>query len=504
MTGLIDIAPYGGITLREQGTDVIAASSGDVLAAQFGSGMAANLTPRLFRAARRNVAETGVVGDEFGTTVEPETQVDPKTLNEQFGIPGHLTFDRPLAESAARDLYEHKRAELVRQDIIERRAGGVATGAVARMGTGLLAGLLDPLNLAVGLVPIVGEVRAASLLGRGAIETMGAAERAGVRAVAGGVSGGAAMAALQPVEYGLSLSERDDFTMADALRNIAFGAALGGGLHVVGGAIADRVTGRYANPITQRVEDAGPEARAELLQGAVARHVADEPMNVASALDLADAIRVESGLVREPPRISTTAMDIGGQRYTISPNPGGGFDIDAGPIGILYANTHEAAVNQVRLLASNPRAAVQPPELQVPTGPVIEGEYTRMPEATPAIADFRQRQAQAIDELAPHPEPASDTAIAADQATRATETLSDIERQIAELETSQEMPASSRPVAAGERAPTEAPVAPPGETRAPAAPERPAELLAADAEVEAANARAAAYERAATCIIGGG
>lgn len=92
---------------------------------------------------------------------------------------------------------------------------------------------------------------------------------------------------------------------------------------------------------------------------------------------------------------NTTTMEIGGQRYTIAPNPDGGYDIDAGPVGILYAPTHAAAVEQVRSIARDPNAAVRPPELAaapaldniVPIRPAAstpEPPATQSPPETPA------------------------------------------------------------------------------------------------------------------------
>lgn len=289
------------ITLQEMGSDVIPAGSGEVFGAAFGQGLASNLTPRMIRSQGRLAAETGLLGvDEFGRPImgEAEPLIDPETANADYGIKGALSFDKPVPQSVAKDLYEHKHAELVRQDTIARREGGLLTGGAARFSANMMAGVLDPINIATGLIPVVGEARVASLLGRGAIETLGAAERAGVRAISGGVSGAAGMAALQPLEFGLSRQEHEDYTASDALRSIAIGGLLGGGIHVVGGAVADRVAGRYANPLTQRLEEAGPEARETLLQGAVAQHLEDRPVNVAPALDVFDAVRAETELTR--------------------------------------------------------------------------------------------------------------------------------------------------------------------------------------------------------------
>lgn len=292
MVGLYGGEPLEYQAINEQGSDAVPASTGQVLGAAFGGGLGANLFPRLMRSTGRLASETGLLAvDEYGRQIigEPDEQLDPEAANQQFGIKGVLSFDKPVAKSVAHDLYDHKREQVERDDAITRRAGGLTQGGAARFTASMAAGLLDPINLAVGLIPIVGEARVASLLGRGAIEAAGAAERAGVRVVAGGVSGAAQMAALQPLEFALSKQEHEDYTMADALRSIALGTVLGGGLHAGTGALIDRATGRYRNPVTQRLEEAGPEARETLLQGALAQTIEGRPVDVAPALDAVEA-----------------------------------------------------------------------------------------------------------------------------------------------------------------------------------------------------------------------
>jgi hypothetical protein len=290
MVGFYGGAPLEYEALAAQGSDAVPSSSGEVLGAAFGEGLAENLFPRLIRQYRRTIAETGTVGfDEFGNRIgaDPEPLIDAETANSEYGIKGHLSFDKPVPQSVARDLFEHKRDQIEREDTIARREGGLLTGGAARFTASTAAGLLDPINLAVGFIPIVGEARLAGLLASAG----SAAARAGVRAGIGAAEGAAGMAALQPLEFGLSRGEREDYTMAMALRSIALGGVLGGGLHAGIGAAADRATGRYRNPITQRLEDAGPEARETLLQGALAQTIEGRPVEVAPALDAFEAVR---------------------------------------------------------------------------------------------------------------------------------------------------------------------------------------------------------------------
>jgi hypothetical protein len=294
MVGFYGGAPAEYESINEQGTEAVPASTGQVLGATFGQGLAGNLGPRLMQSAGRTASETGLIGvDDFGNPImtTPDTMVDPATLNQKYGIPGVLSFDKPTTEDVAKSLHDAKHEEILRQDTIGRRESGLLTGGAARFGAAAAAGLLDPINLAAGFIPFVGEERAASLLGRAAIETMGAGERFGVRALTGAGQGAASIAALQPLEFGLSSQEHEDYTMADALQNIAIGGLLGGGLHAIGSAVADRATGRFSNPLTQRLEDAGPDTRADALQSALAQTIDGRPVDVAPVLDAADAAR---------------------------------------------------------------------------------------------------------------------------------------------------------------------------------------------------------------------
>jgi hypothetical protein len=295
VVGLYAGAPLEYAAIEEQGSDAVPASTGEVLGAAFGQGLAANLLPRMVRADRRHVAETGIYGIEgYGVRVgEPEPTLDPETANAQYGIKGALSFDKPVAPTVAQDLHDAKRAQIERDDTIARREGGLLTGGAARFTANIAAGFLDPLNVALGFVPLVGPARYGRLLEQAGSATARATTRAGI----GAAEGAAGMAAVQPLEFYLSRDEMEDYTMADALRNIAMGAVVGGGLHVGLGAVADRVTGKYRNPITQQIEDAGPEARETALQGALAQTIEGRPVDVASALDAMAAARAERDLL---------------------------------------------------------------------------------------------------------------------------------------------------------------------------------------------------------------
>jgi hypothetical protein len=119
-------------------------------------------------------------------------------------------------------------------------------GTPVRGGAMLLAGLADPLNVASAFMPVVREARVASILANAGESALA---RAGARAAIGAAEGFAGAAALELPTYGLRTAMQDDYHLTDSLLNMAFGTALGGGLHAVGGAIGDHLGG--GNPYSR-------------------------------------------------------------------------------------------------------------------------------------------------------------------------------------------------------------------------------------------------------------
>lgn len=145
---------------------------------------------------------------------------------------------------------ERKRQQRQREDVIGRTPWSL-TGTPIRAAGMLGATLLDPLNVGAAFVPVVREARYSALLRAAG----GGLERAAIRAGVGAVEGTVGMAALEPLIYGAHQYLDDDYTMRDSLLNIAFGGLLGGGLHVVGGRVADALMpGRWVSART--IDDA--------------------------------------------------------------------------------------------------------------------------------------------------------------------------------------------------------------------------------------------------------
>lgn len=154
--------------------------------------------------------------------------------------------DAPSIRAPALDIMlQRARERNERQATIARGPDGFVAGALG-MGTSLLVSAIDPLNIAAAFIPVVGEARYAKLMANAG---EGVLARASVRAGVGAASGAVGTAVVEPLEYLARNQEGQDYTMAEALRSVMFGAALGGVLHSGGGAVADMYRSRKGKPL---------------------------------------------------------------------------------------------------------------------------------------------------------------------------------------------------------------------------------------------------------------
>jgi hypothetical protein len=134
-----------------------------------------------------------------------------------------------------------KRREQAQLLTMGRRSGPL-TSAVG-FGAGVVASGFDPANAALAFIPVVPELRYAQWVA----EAGSLAQRSAIRAAVGALEGGAGALAIEPYVYYSAQLEHRDYTAANSFMNIAFGTALGGGLHVLGGGAFD-----YFNAETMR------------------------------------------------------------------------------------------------------------------------------------------------------------------------------------------------------------------------------------------------------------
>lgn len=124
-------------------------------------------------------------------------------------------------------LHQHERA---RQQVFARNQSyaNYLLGTTAYIG----AGVVDPVNVASAMLPVISEARYLELLDQ-ASSYVG---RLGVRAGVGAVRGAAGAAVIEPFNYDLERSWGRDYGPIDSFTNIVLGGPFGAGLHVIGGA----------------------------------------------------------------------------------------------------------------------------------------------------------------------------------------------------------------------------------------------------------------------------
>ena len=188
---------------------------------------------------------TDVELDESGTPVISHERrpmsilptEEQASIIDAYGLKGQITPQPGYSRDMLDVVMERKKAELARQATRE-----AAPGIYAPLGfaTELGISLFDPVNVASAFVPVVGEARVLSMLGRAS----GALGRAGVRAGVGTVEGAVGAAMIEPVIALAQTQQQADYDMSDALGNIAFGAAFGAALHPAAGAVGDWLRSR--------------------------------------------------------------------------------------------------------------------------------------------------------------------------------------------------------------------------------------------------------------------
>lgn len=213
--GLPTQIPWSDARNRGAYGEYAKAGYGDIFGAAFGSAIDTNPTPSFLR----------LIDPDQGPELSPEEAAAKYSI-------GDLTFNEPIAENKAKVMYDLKRSELMRSEIIAQGPKGFSSG-VTQFGAGLVGSLVDPLNLAVGLVPGVGLAKASATAGKASMSIGGAALRAGAVAAA-------ETAALEPIVYMSARKYQQDYGMADSLMNVAFGGIIGGGFGAVGRAIGRR------------------------------------------------------------------------------------------------------------------------------------------------------------------------------------------------------------------------------------------------------------------------
>lgn len=168
-------------------------------------------------------------------TSEIVNKSEADSVLKQLGVKSVLVPDSGVTRAYLDHVTESRKESLAKQQISSAAPSGLISTPL-NFAAGLAGSMADPANLAIGLIPFAGEVRAGSLL-----------RRAGQRFIQGAEMGGLQTAVTIPFTGGAAAAEGDDYTMADAMSNIFLSSLGGGVLHAGGGAIADTVRGRKAS-----------------------------------------------------------------------------------------------------------------------------------------------------------------------------------------------------------------------------------------------------------------
>lgn len=206
--------------------DDLEASAGDVLGATARQTISELPIPSLVRMAELGNAE--LTGQRLDAASARQRVADA-------GLAGRLTVgDDGMTSEALDILIERKRDEIKRQEVLNRAPGGFAIGS-AQLGTAFAASLLDPVNIGMAFVPVVGEARYLRYLAN----ARGVLGRTAVRTGVGAAEGAVGAALIEPLVYAAKSQEQADYDFTNSLLNVAFGTVFGGGLHAVAGGVAD-------------------------------------------------------------------------------------------------------------------------------------------------------------------------------------------------------------------------------------------------------------------------
>jgi hypothetical protein len=292
------------------------------LKAKFDDAWDNNITPLLAEDYRVRTAgqgafepeQSGTFDAEMGMGSRPAVTKMPAVEARQKVKDASLNLNIPedgINSEALDILMKRKVRQRGYEDAIARSPTGMRS--VAGIGAQLVAGLLDPLNVASAFVPVVGEARYTAMLARAS----GLMGRTGVRAGVGAMEGAVGMAMLEPATYAAHSALQDDYKMLDSIINIGFGGVLGGGLHVAGGAFRDVIGGsrRWAkadvvvpekagDPVTVKLGVAEPvktplETMARTVDEAVPESVTPGPLRFTTAKGSTYEVLPDGSTVRD-------------------------------------------------------------------------------------------------------------------------------------------------------------------------------------------------------------
>ena len=182
--------------------------------------------------------------------------------------------DNGIGRRSLKILMDAKEAELRRQTILGQAEGGFWQTS-AGLGSAFAGNLVDPVNIAVAFVPIVGEARYAAWLA----QAEGILGRTAIRAGVGGLEATVGFAPVEAYNYYTKQRLQADYDVYDSLLSLAGGAAFGSALHAGAGFLGD-TAGRALGfePEWVRVAEKRRQTRADAVFTPEQVNVTPEPV----------------------------------------------------------------------------------------------------------------------------------------------------------------------------------------------------------------------------------
>jgi hypothetical protein len=286
--------------------------------------------------------------------------IDPKEWQTKYPDLG-LTFTPDMGQAQAQLLVDHRQDELRRQYVLDH-SPNTFMAKTARGLTDFAVSALDPLNIAAAFVPGLGETRAGLIAARYG--------KTAARLAEGAAAGATGMAALQPIQYAEAQAYEDHYGPMDAFLNVAFGAALGGGLHAGFGKISDFF------------DRAHPETQEAALRSSVGQMAEGRPVDVEPVLATDPGIveqrigTAEPGPIDSFPVINQEDLTLAGRQAQLQQD----------------VASHEAALTELKakvdaLPAEKPESVARLRDLQDTEGKMLSEDLT--PEGRRALAQRR-------------------------------------------------------------------------------------------------------------------
>lgn len=171
------------------------------------------------------------------------SKADAEARLKEYGVKSINVPDAGVTQSFLDHVVSERRDTLAKQQIAAAAPSGWLATPL-NLAASLAGSMADPGNVALAFVPLAGEVKAATTLGR-----------FGERMIAGAKAGAAQAVATVPFTAQAAAAEGNDFTYGNAMESVFFNTLAGGLMHAGGGLIADAVRSRRSNDVVAAAEN---------------------------------------------------------------------------------------------------------------------------------------------------------------------------------------------------------------------------------------------------------